>query len=242
MLRHAGLILCWVLLSGVASYAGDDAGRKIIEQCASKIKQAHVVSYEVDYKGTAWVAKRVGEVSGKVVVGGRSEWDVDEFWCDVTLKKHDSEEAIHLMAGSDGDQYFLIDPKTKMAHLDMDPAVLGSQGRNVRRAIFRQYTSKEPMKDVLEAKKIELQGTELVGQEACHKIEVIEEDDSRSVWFISQKDYLPRRVVGYHVHPEHGEGTTDLTMSHVKIDPRMDHGPFKLVVPAGFTKTDDFAP
>ncbi len=248
MVKQVGLILWITLLSGVVSYAGEEgaagnvAGRKLLEQCAKTIKQIHVVSYEADYKGTGWVANRVAEVKGKVVLGGRSSWDTDEFWCEVALKPHDSEEVIHLTAGSDGDQFYLIDPKAKMAYEDMDPAVLGSQGRNVRRVVLREFTADEPLKELLEAKKIELQGAEVVGEEACHKIEVVAEDDSRSVWLISQKDHLPRRIVRYHTHPERGEGTTDLTLHRVEVDPRMDRSPFALVVPAGFTKTDDFAP
>jgi len=248
MAKQLGLILWWTLLPGVASFAGEDGavdngeGRRLLATCAQTIKQVHVVRYEADYKGTGWVAKRVAAVTGKVVLGGRSSWDIDEFWCEVTLKPHDSEDVINLMAGSDGDQFYLIDPKTKMVYVDMDPAVLGSQGRNVRRVILRELTAKEPLKEMLEAKNIELQGTELVGKDPCHKIEVTTEDDGRSVWFISQKDHLPRRLIRYYSRPDDGEGTTDLTLRRVEIDPHMDGNLFTLAVPAGFTKTDDFAP
>ncbi len=248
MAKQLVIIVSLALISGAVNAADEgvasdgNAGRKLLDQCARKIKQVRLVRYEADYKGTAWVAKRVAEVKGKVVLGGRSQWDLDEFRCDVALKAPDSEEVINLTAGSDGELFYLIVPKTKMVYADIDPAVLGSHNRNLRRVIFRDFTSEQPLQEILKAQKIELQGTELVGREPCHKIEVVTEDGSRSIWFISQKDHLPRRLVRYHNHPEHGEGTTELTLHGVEIDPRLDRSPFTLTVPAGFTKTDDFAP
>ena len=62
-------------------------------------------------------------------------------------------------------------------------------------------------------------------------------------WYFSKKDSLPRRVDRYQPSESGGERTAlILTLSQVTPNPSFVQDPFKVVVPEGFKKTDDFAP
>lgn len=263
-------LVVWVLASGQA--LGDESGKDILKRAAAAAKKITSVSYKAEYTGTGWVAQFVADVRGTAMIGGRSEWDIARFRCDVKLrtprpkdddkdddkenageaKKNESQglwsdEVKSFTAGSDGDVYFLIDPQVKIAYEDMDPAVLGTNSRNLQRVILPEFSAKEPFKEALEAKSVEISGSESVAGEDCHRVTVKTGESSPAAvdWYISKKDYLPRKVVRIYNNrsdPEGPQGTTELTISQLVINPKFKADPFKLVVPSGFKKTDEFAP
>ncbi|MGD2111055.1 MAG: DUF2092 domain-containing protein, partial [Phycisphaerae bacterium] len=161
------------------------------------------------------------------------------------IKKYGSEELIEVTAGSDGDVYFLVDPKTKMAHEDMDVAVLGTNARNIQRPVMGEFADAKPFHDILEpdgdAPTIELKGTTKIADHDCYEVLVKGKSPPEFQWFISKTDFLPRKVV--RTYEQEGEkGTTELAISDLKINPKLDKDAFKVDVPPGFTKTDEFAP
>jgi hypothetical protein len=132
-----------------------------------------------------------------------------------------------------------------MAHEDMDEAVLGSQARNIQRALMREFGAPEPFKTALEAESIELKGMAKVGEEECYEVNIKTDNPPELLWYISRKDFLPRKVVRIYPNqqdPEGEKGTTELAIFDLKVNPQLGSDPFKLLVPAGFTKTDEFAP
>ena len=65
--------------------------------------------------------------------------------------------------------------------------------------------------------------------------------DQESVWFVSTKDYLPRRRDSIFIRDGERQGT-QIVLTSLEVDPKFTKSPFKLELPEGFTKTDDFAP
>lgn len=221
--------------------------RKILRKSAEAIKKLETVGYDAEYRTTAWVRQFVGDVTGKAVVGKESKWKIDRFSCDVKLQKPESEETLDLAAGCDGNVYFLIDKAAKTAYEDMDPMVLGSNGRDVQRVVLGEFGSPEPFKEELELETIALAGTETVAGEDCYHLRY--ENPSPPAadvdLFIAKSDFLPRKLVRTYANrqdPEGEKGTTELTLSNLKVSPKFEHNPFKLAVPEGFKKTTDFAP
>jgi outer membrane lipoprotein-sorting protein len=258
-------LLIGMLTSGQAF--GEESGKDILRKAADATTKVTTASYKADYTGTGWVAQHVADVRGTAIIGGRSEWDIARFRCDVKLRKPQpkdddkdvageaksesqglwSDEVKSFTAGCDGDVYFLIDPQAKIAYQDMDPAVLGADSRNLQRVILPEFSAKEPFKEALEAKSVEIVGSESVAGEDCHRVTVKTSEPSPAAvdWYISKKDYLPRKVVRTYNNrsdPEGPQGTTELTISQLVINPKFKADPFKLVVPSGFKKTDEFAP
>lgn len=221
------------------------SAKEVLAAASDAMKATKVVKYDAAYTATGWAKRFVPDVNGSAIVGQRSKWDIDEFYCDIKLKRADSEEVQLYQAGCDGDTYYLIDPKTKLVHVDMDPTVLGSGSRDIMRVILPEFASPEPLKDAMEAEGIELVGTETVDGHECRQVRVPPTGGPELVWSISTKDHLPRRVVRkYPPRPDsNGEGaTTELAITNLAVDPTLDRNYFKPQVPEGFTKTDDFAP
>ncbi len=241
------------LLMASAAVAGDTDskksksadGRAILAKAVAALKKVKRVSYRADYTATGWVAPFVATVQGTAVMGEQSKWEIDRFRCEVKLQKPNSSETLEFAAGSDGEVFFLVDSKTKTAYEDMDPAVLGSNGRDIQRVLMGVFSAPEPFSDELEAESIESTGTETAGGEECYKIRVKTDTPPELVWFLSKKDYLPRRVLRIYPNrqdPEGEDGTTQLTISDLAVNPKFETDPFTLVLPEGFRKTDDFAP
>ncbi|MCH7551578.1 MAG: hypothetical protein IIA35_07770, partial [Proteobacteria bacterium] len=128
-----------------------------------------------------------------------SKYDVPRFRCDVEITppaKPDAEEkpkTQRLTAGSDGDNYYLIDSDKKIVYVDMDPAVLGTNGGGIQRLLMRVLVDKEPFADELKADTIEKRDDAKVGSVPCYNI-YVKSDDGEANWFISKSDLLPRRV------------------------------------------------
>ena len=227
---------------GVSANDAADVFKKSQEALA-KVKFA---GYEAKFEGTGWVAKLVPGVGGKVLLGEPGEWDVPRFRSELKLTPNDSKETLSFTVGCDGNTYFLIDPQTKIAHADMDPAVLGTHSRDLQRLLMQPLTAKEPFKDEVKSETAELQGTADIGGVSCDKVYIKSENPPNVIWYIGQKDHLPRKVERIYPNredPENGEkGTTSLTITGLTVNAKSGADSFKPKVPDGFKETDEFAP
>lgn len=211
------------------------------KKIAEALKNAKVVSYKAVYTPTGWVAQRVPSVEGTATVGDQSKHKIDAFAVKVKMRKAGSEEVTEMEAGSDGNEYYLIDSRTKTCYKDLDPAVLGAHGRNVQRIVLRDFAAPEPLADILKGGEIELKGETKVGEEDCREVYMKFPDTGAMIWAVSKKDMLPRKITRI-VKGEEGEATTELIISDLVINPQYVRNPFEMICPDGFKKTDEFAP
>ena len=217
----------------------------VLNKSKSALAEVKHVSYRAQYGATGWLVSRVPAVEGDVVMGPKSEWDLARFRCDVAIKGSEDEEAARFVSGSNGDVYFLLDAKTKTAYEDMDVAVLGSNGRDLQRVLMATFVDADPYGDDVKPETVELTGSQSVAGEDCYEISVKSEAPPHVAWLVSKKDFLPRRITRTYPNrgdPEGEPGTTHLTVTNVTVNPKFAKNPFVLSVPAGYTKTDDFAP
>ncbi len=220
--------------------------KEILKRADAAIKMVKTVDYEAKYTSTGWVKAFVADVEGRVVLGPNGDYEVPRFYCEVSMKKPDWEAAQSFTAGCDGNEYYLIDAKTKKAYHDIDPIVLGANSRDIQRVSMREFTADEPFKDELESKDIKLNDNKTINGETCYELEIKTEGGRQKaiVWWISTKDFLPRGVKRVHA-PRGGEGedgSTQLMLSSVKATTNSKAAIFKLKVPDGYTQTGDFAP
>jgi hypothetical protein len=251
MLPAAGVFIVTALamgnMAGAADGGGQDAApsseaKAILKKSAAALEKVKVVRYRGKYEGTGWVKALVADVEGHAALGAPSEHDVPRFRCEVKLTPPNAEETLTFTAGADGDLYYLVDPEKKTVYADMDDAVMGSQQRNIQRVLLPDFVAEKPLEAHLAAENVQLAETVEVGGEACHQVRVIQSEEREVVWFISTSDYLPRRVDRVYRNPERGEGMTRLVITELKASPTPDTALFKLSVPAGYARTDDFAP
>ena len=244
-------LACMVMSFAVAlSTFGEEPTKKdgeltegvgILKQAAAAMQKARPVSYKADYKATGWVTAFVPNVEGTAVVGEQSQHKIDRFFCQVKIRPTGSSDVLEYAGGSDGDVFFLVDPKTKTCHQDLDPAVLGSQGRNLQRIVVREFSAPEPFAEVFQSGTVELKGSKTVGEEDCYELHVKPKEPPEVFWSISKKDFLPRRITRV-IKNQQGEATTELTLSNIAANLKFVKNPFELVCAEGFKKTDEFAP
>ncbi len=222
--------------------AGLPSATEVFQKAASAVKAVKLYSYRAEYTAEGWVAEFVATASGTVRVGQQSDQGIERFSCQVKIKPPKSEETLEFTAGSDGDNYFLVDPKTKMVYEDMDPGVLGSQSRNIRRVVMTELGVPEPFSKELKTEKIEVKGVVKVGEEECFEVLTAPPNAPELTWFIAKKDFLPRKLTRRIKNEKEEVGTTELTLSEFVASPKDVKDPFKVSVPDGFKKTGDFAP
>lgn len=230
-----------VVAAGIPGWAVASDGKDTLRKAAKALKSVRVVQYDAAYSAAGWVKPFVPTIEAQAIVGGQSEWDITRFHCKVKLTPSGLEHPIEMTAGSDGDVYYLIDTALKTVYQDMDPAVLGRHARNLQRIVLDDFASQEPLKEALEAEKVELKGSADVTGEACDRVVVKGESPAETHWFFSKSDHLPRRVQRVYVRNDE-RGTTELTLSNLRVNPKLTEDPFTLRVPAGYKKTDEFPP
>lgn len=219
-----------------------DNGPDVLKKSQAAMKRVTHAKYSARFRGTGWVERFVPDVEGTTISGPRSEWDLDSFRSEVKLTPRGEDEALEFTVGCNGDVYFLIDPKTKTAYEDMDPAVLGSEGRNLQRLVMTAFNEDNPFgEDIASAM---ITGEETVEGVPCKIVTIEEKDGTKVEWFIGTKDYLPRRrrrILKNRQNADGPTGTTELTIAQLVVNPKLEGDPFKLSVPKGYTKSDDFA-
>lgn len=152
-------------------------------------------------------------------------------------------EKMEFTVGCDGRTYFLVNPKTRMVHVDEDPVVVGREGRSAQGLILRELVLEKPFDDELAGPQVERRGTAKVGDVECVEIYVKYAGDAgEALWALGKKDHLPRRLTRYFKTPEGELGSIELTITNLTLDPKFTVDPFKPQIPEGYTKTDEFAP
>jgi len=216
---------------------------EILKKADAASKAVDFIQYTASVKGEGAAESRVGKVSGTVVLKGRTSGGAAQYRYEAKVERPGSSDVNDVTVGSDGKAYYLINSKEKKVYEDIDPAVVGTAGRGVRALTMAEYLHPEPFSDEIKGKKQELKGSAKVGDEDCYEIHVTyTEGGQEATWFFSKKDFLPRRVDRFIQSPTGEKGSTQLIVTKLTVDPKFDKDPFKLTVPEGFTKIDDFAP
>lgn len=217
---------------------------EILKKADAASKAVDFVQYTASVKGEGAAASFVPKASGTVILKGWANNRPEQFRYEAKVERPGSSDVSDITVGSDGKTYFLIDAKEKKVYEDIDPAVVGTAGQGVRRALgMAEYVHPEPFSDEIKGAKQELKGSTKVGDEECYEIHVTyTEGGQEASWFFSKKDFLPRRVDRFFSTPTGEKGSSQLVVTKLTVDPKLDKDPFKLIVPEGFTRIDDFAP
>ncbi len=217
---------------------------EILKKVDAAAKAVNVVKYTAKFKGLDAAETRNPTVEGTAILSGWTGNSVKEWYYEVKLQRPGSAGVEELSAGSDGDKFFLVDKAAKTAYEDIDQAVLGSRGRMIGRAFaMAEFVHPTPFSDEINGKGHELKGVTKVGDEECYEIRVqYAQGGQEATWFVSTKDFLPRRVDRFVTAPTGEKQGTQLMLTSLTVEPKFTQSPFKLVLPAGFTKSEDFAP
>jgi hypothetical protein len=239
-------LLVGVALVGLASAQDEPRSTEALE-ILKKVDAAAKAVAGVRYKSRAEpggvAVNFVGPSAGEGVMFGWNGTTPERFYVHVKTRMPGSDEEIELTGGGNGDTFFIIDHKNKKAYEDMDPAVMGSGARALRGAGMVEFVHDRPFDDELNAEVVELQGAEKVGETECYKIRVVYSGgQAESTWYFSKKDYLPRRRIRHFTIPDQGEGTLQVDISELEVNPEVSPALFQLKLPEGYEQIDDFMP
>jgi len=242
----SSIVLC-LCISTRAEEPGKKGGeltdaKAILQRVAEALKKTPMVSYRAEYKVTGWATAFVPNMEGPVVIGKQSAHKIQRYYCQLKVQKDGSSDVREFTAGSDGENFFVVDPKTKTAHEDIDPGVLGANGWAVQFVIIPEFGAPDALDKLLKTAKVEIKGEKKIGEEDCLEVRIQDDAPQDATWTISKKDFLPRRITGVFKNGEGVESSTSLDLHDFKVNPTFVKNPFELVVPDGYKKTDDFAP
>ena len=226
----------------VAKNVREPMAIKIVMKADAAIRKVTSVQYASRREISGPLAKRLSPAQGTVTYTMASPEGSRKFRVNVKMKPLHSEEELRFTVGSDGDLSYLIDPDKKIVYEDMDPAVAGNRGGVAQGLVMPEYMAADPFGDELKADTLAYRGTESVDGEDCHVVRVVYGGGQESIWYFSTKDYLPRRRDSLFESREGGVSRFTVVLTDLVVSPTLDENAFKLKVPEGFAKTDEFAP
>jgi outer membrane lipoprotein-sorting protein len=216
---------------------------EILRRADAATKDVKAVRYKgrVELDGVA--KSRLPKVEGEVLLAGNGE-DLERFRVEMRGEMPGGGKKINVIAGSDGNEFYVLDKETKKAYIDIDPGVMGPYAPVQSAAVLfsvvmREFTHPRPFSDEINGDKQELKGTEKVGSEECYKIYVEYSGGlGKSNWYFSRKDFLPRRVDRL-ISGSQGEGSYSTIVLDLEVDPKLKDDAFKPEAPEGYEKTDE---
>ena len=242
----SSIVLCLCTAAGAEEPGKKDGeptdAKAILQRVSEALKTTPMVSYRAEYKVVGWATAFVPNMEGPVVIGGQSKYKIQRYYCQLKVQKEGSSEVREFTAGCDGENFFIIDPKTKTAHQDIDPGVIGANGWSISQIMIPEFGAPDALDKLLKTAKIEIKGAKMVGEEECMEVRIQADAPQDAVWTVSKKDFLPRRITAVFKNGAGVESSADLILHDLKVGPKFVKSPFELVVPEGYKKTDDFAP
>lgn len=243
--RSSSIVLCLCVAAVAEEPAKKDGeaadAKAILRRVAEALKNTPAVSYRAEYKATGWVTAFVPNMEGAVVLGQQSKYKIQRYYCQLKIRKDGSSEIREITAGSDGEKFFIVDPKTKTAHQDIDPGVLGANSWAISQVFIPEFGAPDALDKLFKSAQIEIKGERKIGEEDCVEVRIQADDPQDATWAVSKKDYLPRRIT-WVIKMGDKEASAELMIQDIKVNPSFAKSPFELVVPEGYKKTDEFAP
>ncbi|NOT01964.1 MAG: DUF2092 domain-containing protein [Phycisphaerales bacterium] len=216
----------------------------ILKAADEATKKIESVRYKASFARVGGTAPSRPATEATIVASGESDSAGFKFRITAKLPAAEGGTATEFTVGSDGDTFYLVDPQKKIVYEDIDSAVMGRTGQQISRGIaMAEFTHPTPFTDEINGSGAELQASESVGGVECDVVHVTYANVPQdAVWYFGKKDHLPRRVVRNSPTADGSQSKTDQIVTDLTVDPKFTDDPFKLVVPEGFTKSDDFAP
>ena len=256
MKRTVCVLLGWALLAGGVAQGQEkrDLPKKtpdekneavqILRQADEAIKAVKLVKYKGSFEVIGWEKGQIPSLEGTAIIGGGFDRYFEKFRLDLKVREGESSEVEEFVVGGNGDKFFLLDPQKNIAYENTKPTVVGYANAWVSSLCMAEFVHPTPFDDEINAEKVELKGTEKVGDEECYVIHVVysEARGMETDWYFSKKDLLPRRADRITVHKIRGKSVKKLVITDLIVDPKIDKDTFELALPEGFEKTDKSAP
>ncbi len=246
--RGAAVCVVGLLVMGgvSATVAQPDEERRVDARAVEILKRSDeatqavtFVRYEAVVSGTGWMRDFVPNVEAKVLLGGKMFRAQQRFRIDMTIRPVGSNKVRHVTAGGFDGAFYFVDHDARTVVRGDNYDIFSVHARRFVGARMLEFLHPTPFDDELNGQRVEYVGINEVEGHPCHEIYVAysqKAPDSR--WFISTRDYLPRRVDRITTNPRTGQhGTTRLVLTNVDVtQPKDEKKEIELVVPEGYTQ------
>lgn len=240
-LMIAAMLVAPAFAEGEESAERDAEAVEVLNKVDAAIKAVSSVQYRSSVKATGDFAEQMNPAKGKATFKGWSNGTPEMFLVEVETIMPGSDTPVHLSGGGNGEEFFLIDHTSKKAYVDMDPNVMGTGGQALQAMLTIEFVHEAPFDDEIGADKVQMTGSEKVGDEDCYKIDVFYTGGrGHTTWLFSKKDFLPRGRIMHFTGERNGTIVRELF--DVQADPDVDASAFAFKLPEGYERIDDFAP
>ena len=224
----------------------DGPAVEILKKVDAAAKAVKAVKYDVAFDGVVGAQGQTRKIEGTVILSGcvKGTNNPEKSLIDIKVTPPGAAEAQHITMGGDGDMFFVIDHQNKKAYEDLDPAVIGSFAQYLRFVLMIEFIVDRPFSDEINGKSQELKGSKEINGVDCHEIHVVYAADAapQATWYFGKEDFLPRGRIDELTTPAGEKIVWKKMLANLETDPKLDDDVFKLKLPEGYTKTDDFAP
>ena len=216
---------------------------EILRRVDEAAKAVKAVKYTGSFHGEGAAASRVSQIEGTVILAGWDHGGPAKFWTDVSGKRRGTGEAFEVTIGGDGEIFYVTDHPNKITYEDIDSSVLGTTGGAARGLWMMEFLHPAPFSDELNGDLQELVGTKTIAGEECYEIHVeYAGGRGEAYWCFSKNDFLPRQRTDIFQSRDGAAASRVRTITSLTVDPKIDEATFRLKLPYGYTKSDDFAP
>ena len=250
-MNRALCLLLGLCLVPLAVQAEDKKGGEltdpieILKKVDATCKAVKAVKYDVTFESTASPRAPAMKLKGSVIsVGPLISFQPEKYLVDIEISVSESKETRRVTSGGNGETFYVVDHQGKKAYEDIDPAVIGSFGRFLRPVAMIEFLHETPFSDEINGKSQELKGSKVINGVDCYEIQVVytAEGAPPATWYFGKKDFLPRARIDEFTAPTGEKVIWKKILANLVADPKLDENVFKLKLPEGYTKTDDFAP
>jgi len=223
--------------------AGVSRAHQILERADAATKKVKSVKYSLHAQRTDVSDRLASKLSGTVIMSGWHRGHPAKFRYEVETRPGGSDETATVVVGYDGEQFWALNMRDKKIFAGEDLASIGAYQMLVEFFPVTEFVLSEPFGDELHARKQEFLGTAKVNGEPCAKIHTIYSNPGQeATWYISTKDYLPRRVDRLIIDPDGASLTRSSVISDLVVDPEVDEQVFSLTIPSDFIKAKGATP
>lgn len=252
MKRAICLLMALSLMPALAR-AGDEKKKEtkdltdpteILKKVDTACKAIKAASYDLSLKAMVADQEQFSKFEAKVIISGCTGRRPDKSFIDLRTAPPKATEIQRITSGGDGDMFYVIDHRNKKAYEDLDPNVIGSFGRLLNGAVMIEFVIGEPFTDEINGKVKEFKGSKVIGGVDCYEVYVVYNTpgDNAATWYFSKKDFLPRGRIDETKLRDGRPWHQEKMLSNLLAEPKLDDDDFKVKLPEGYTKTDDFAP
>lgn len=249
-MRRAACLLLTLAFVSVPAYADDKKPGEltdpveILKKVDAAARAVNAIQYSSKLEPSGAMSARLPKAEASYLIVGVVNNQPERYLADAKITMPGATESRRISAGSDNDMFFIVDHQGKKAYEDIDPDVMGPSARILRVAGMIEFIHPTPFNDEINGRSQELKGSKTVAGEDCYEVHVVyqQEQSPEVIWCFSKKDFLPRQRTDIYTMPDGSKAEVTKTITNLVVNPKVTDDVFKLKLPEGYTKTDDFAP